>query len=912
MGGSAAQGASRASEMTSTTASSHQRCSNQRPVHQHLIPNSSGPVGPQAPGSPFPCRPHPVLTLLVPQLMWNPCFPPWPNRMNTNPVASTSNPGFGLSPRVMAPFWCAPPPPPQFYLHLLHPSGCLRLQSVPPPQLCCPDLVLRGAAQQVDEQLCATATSEQSAERAESEEGQQENDDAYGKTEFNVSPGPLPSVDEESLAERVFEEYMAIMDSLGLQIPEGEQTGENEEEEKNRKVEYLEKLFSDEDFIRGVDSILNPEDSLDRLLSVDPQPTDVPLQELQHEQDSYPPSSNSNAATEQTPPATSRVQRAQPPVATQSDTSPNHDGQNSTTSARNSESNDGWTGSSPVRLQEPLQTNATTGHIDIVNIFELIDSSLQLLANISLDASSTSDVESRDSDSPFKKPAAIFPSEGPSEESSNVAETQMSRNLQEGDSPSLEFSSVSGSNMDACAIAAKDSAPGFRADLLTVNLSAQIRKPEECIPKNTNLTPSCLEVFAVPEQTNSSFVEDSHTESCDTTVDEDSCEQDLDLALQDSQEVASSGVSSEERQETDRKCEENLGKGVPTTLSDQARKERSTFDGSLTEIEKMEQQQELKVDGDQGSHTALKEKDLGESTEQRQEEGPPESGYVMRRRSWSKTSEEKVEPTSSPATRTGGKIKLSEMAQDTTEAQNLLDSSQVPNKENVSGGSPRVHSTHDSVKDDRSQRQESPKGLMDEINEFPFGKNCEKTPHLTPPETQKRQKTVAGTTTSDFYSLRSGTHKPKVSKGKGEKKTVEDPPSSPDHTAGMQGQSLNSSPMKRYRQDRKSSEEGKARLNETDTIVSSPTKRGRWSKKDEAQVETPGCKPTPPLRRSCRKSLNLSAGQETVVTRASRKGTNKRKTRRSKKLPTKYKDFILYNRQLGKEKGKAGRGRRAR
>ena len=388
------------------------------------------------------------------------------------------------------------------------------------------------------------------------------------------------------------------------------------------------------------------------------------------------------------------------------------------------------------------------------------------------------------------------------------------------------------------------------------------------------------------------------------------------LELQASQEVPSSGVSSEERHETKRKCEENIGKGVQKAASEQAREERRTFDGSLTEIEKTAQQQELKVDRDLSSHTgaenAPKEKDLGESEERREEEGFPKSGYVMRRRSRSKTPKERVEPNAPPATRTGGKIKLSEMDQ------NLLVPSQVPNKENVSGGSPRVkrhfHSTHDSVKFDQS-RQESPKGLTDEINELPSVKSCEETPHLTPvfsPETRKRHKTVAGTTTLDFYSLRSETHKPKVSEGKGVNKTVEASPSSRDNTAGMQGQSLASSLRKRYRQDRESSEEGKARLNETETISSSPMKRGRWRKNDEAQVETPGCKPTPPLRRSYRKSLDSSARQETVVTRAGRNGTNKRKTQRSKKLPTKYEDFILFNQRLGKERGKAGRERRAR
>lgn len=526
---------------------------------------------------------------------------------------------------------------------------------------------------------------------------------------------------------------------------------------------------------------------------------------------------------------------------------------------------------------------------------------------------------SRNSDSPVEELAAVCPSEGESEESSNVADTQTSQNLQEGDPPSLEFSSVSGSNMDPCKMATKDSASSFRADLLTANFSAQIRKPEECSPKHTNLTPSCLEVFAVPEQANTSLVEGSHTESCDPPVDEDLCDlvsEKQDLELQASQEVASSVVSSEERRETDLKCEENIGKGVRTTVNQQARGERRTPDGRLAEIEKTAQQQELKVDRDLSSHTGVesapKVKDLGESMEQREEEGLPKSGYVLRRRSQSKTPKERVEPIPPPATRTGGKIKLSEMAQ------NLLVSSQVPNKKNDSGGSTRVkrhfHSTHDSVKFDQS-RQESPKGLTDEINELPSVKSCEETPHLTPffsPETRKRHKTVAGTTTLDFYSLRSETHKPKVSKGIGVNKTAEAHPSSRDNTAAIQGQSLTSSLMKRYRQDRESSEERKARLNETETISSSPMKRGRWRKNDEAQVETPGCKPTPPLRRSYRKSLDSSAGQETVVTRAGRKGTNKTKTLRSKKLPTKYKDFILFNRRLGKEKGKAGRERRAR
>lgn len=137
MSGSAAQGASRALEMTLTTADSRQRCSNQQPANQHLIPSSSGPVAPRAPGGLFLCRPHPVLTPLTPQLTCHPCFPPWPNRMTVTPVASTSNSGFGFTPRAMAPFWCAPPPRPQLYLHLLHPSECLF--RMPQPQLCNPD-----------------------------------------------------------------------------------------------------------------------------------------------------------------------------------------------------------------------------------------------------------------------------------------------------------------------------------------------------------------------------------------------------------------------------------------------------------------------------------------------------------------------------------------------------------------------------------------------------------------------------------------------------------------------------------------------------------------------------------------------------------------------------------------------------
>lgn len=184
------------------------------------------------------------------------------------------------------------------------------------------------------------------------------------------------------------------------------------------------------------------------------------------------------------------------------------------------------------------------------------------------------------------------------------------------------------------------------------------------------------------------------------------------------------------------------------------------------------------------------------------------------------------------------------------------------------------------------------------------------------------------------------------------------PKPSPDRRAAVDSQeqrmnekterpSLIWSPTRRHRREGGSSEESETRVNETGLMSSSPMKRRRWSsglevnterdeqklawnKKEETrhEVDASGCKPSPPLTISNRKVmddkiLNLSAGQETsgggknsaMEIGASREGNHaphfpcKRPTRSSRKLPSKYKDFILYRRNGHKQRLDKGKGK---
>ncbi|XP_044038988.1 protein piccolo-like [Siniperca chuatsi] len=426
---------------------------------------------------------------------------------------------------------------------------------------------------------------------------------------------------------------------------------------------------------------------------------------------------------------------------------------------------------------------------------------------------------------------------------------------------------------------------------------------------------------------------------------------------------------------------------------------------------------------------AQEEKELGEGRVKRKEEGIQMSSFV-RRRTRSTTTEEKVQPTPLPAAGARGKIKHSEMErseiksspkrelqdddkpevnvkEDATEGQTLPFSSPVKrsrsrrdgeesrerandanstgrktNEDKVSGNcsppesslqSPGVQTDIHSAK--ASKKQSSVEGPLDERNESPSAKTCEKNLNLTPAlcsETLQQSKTVAlsgggadrqaergepgqhgdvtGTKTWDFYSLRSQSHKPNVSiRGVNRTRIQEEathhpsnPKPSPDQTPDVKGEdgrineeaerpSLLLSPMKRYRHERGVSEEREKRVNETmqstdkvrtetQMISSSPVKRGRWksrvevnSERDEEQkltpnekgkdkaqdeAETSGCKPSPPSTRSNtrakdEKISDLSAGQGTFKGGRSSAIETRKSRRRSEKLPSKYKDFIL-------------------
>lgn len=320
----------------------------------------------------------------------------------------------------------------------------------------------------------------------------------------------------------------------------------------------------------------------------------------------HPPPADSNnvtPATEETSPATSRVEAR----GSQSDTNPNH---NAPLSTRNIGSKEGWTTSSPLLPDQPLPSDTTRNYYNSVDAMSpfygngslfmdhSFNSSLQPLANICPDTSLTSDLEAGDNDGLAEEPAAIFPTadvpQGASESPSNLADTQSaqtSQKLQEGPPPGdppASTSDVSGSTEDPQANAVKDPTPSFRADLLTVSPPqsaglrktlppppAQIREPEEqSSPKNINPKSSCLEDYAVPGP---ALIADSH-ESCDLTdLVPEKQKVEPPKGQQVSEEFASSGVSSELRPGEwgvmERKCETNLGEGVGKQTAIKTREE---------------------------------------------------------------------------------------------------------------------------------------------------------------------------------------------------------------------------------------------------------------------------------------------------------------------------------------------------
>ncbi|TKS93166.1 hypothetical protein D9C73_026847 [Collichthys lucidus] len=264
-------------------------------------------------------------------------------------------PGFAFGPLVLVPvneFWFNPylAPPSLVFLHEVQPNWC----PVHNPQPGNPELVSGRAPQQVSEQLNVTAElsgNEQIEEDPKSEEGEpqlQTNDEA--KSEF--PPGSLTHLEEEELAARAFEEYMAIMDSLDPKVlyhirfrkshqlhnkpkifvvllwkrtvqccvhavkisskssgvsdsiqVQHEGGMEKVELEGDSLLEYMEKLCT-ENFINNVEVALEVE-FMNALLSGDPEPNQLPARENQEHKvkpQELPPSADIkiNPGTEET------------------------------------------------------------------------------------------------------------------------------------------------------------------------------------------------------------------------------------------------------------------------------------------------------------------------------------------------------------------------------------------------------------------------------------------------------------------------------------------------------------------------------------------------------------------------------------------------------------------------------------
>ncbi|XP_045920535.1 uncharacterized protein LOC123980285 isoform X3 [Micropterus dolomieu] len=680
--------------------------SNQR----HLIPGLTVPIEPQTQAqdslsplnlqtlSPDPRSHVPACTDST-LTIFTSCSPHNSFLLNMSPVASTANTSFGFSPYVLAPI-CGPTelcyspysPPHSWLLPEVHPSWCLcPLMHVHQP--CSTDLVSRGAVQQVSEQINATSAAsgrDQNEEQAKSEvptlsflteEQQNENKPDKDKlqaentncqtTKSKVSPESLPPLDEESLAERAFEEYMIIMDSLSPEIQERVAARQNEKEaEKSSFLEYLDELCSDEVFVRRAGSTLNTE-YLDSLLSSDPEPIDLlPLKELEQEalevilqQHLHPPAADSNSVSpvtkeaspaalhvEETAPAPRAQSRILDPTGSQSDTNPDINGQNAPLSTRNigSKVRTPCSALLPSLLTEkPLPPDPTTNYCNPVNATSTLyyEGSLfmdysfklsqQLLAKISRDTSLTSDLETRGNGELVEEAAA-------SVSLSNLADTQSaqaSQNLQGGPIPgnppaseSPSTSSISGSIQDPHTIVVKDPVPSFRADLLNISppqsasppaLSvlawktlprplppppAQIREPEEqCSPKS-----SCPEDYTILMPAHSV----SPAESCDPLVDgnsSDAVPEKQTIEATKGQQVSGvySELSARKPGETERKCDKNLGKGVGTTVTQEptARKEEMT---KKTSERKDDEENEAKLKGTTNTRRRPRLSDLNE------------------------------------------------------------------------------------------------------------------------------------------------------------------------------------------------------------------------------------------------------------------------------------------------------------
>ncbi|XP_018543253.1 uncharacterized protein LOC108890747 [Lates calcarifer] len=303
------------------TPSSTQRESNpnqQQPQH-HLPPVMANPTQPQTQAHQNPLNinllpgvhPPPLSfqtlstaagfqpefrPLRLPGFMLTPCSNQGTCWMNMSSVPSTPSSVFLQCTCAMVPHGPFLPPPPCFPLPDVHHSCYLRPQAAPVHQPCAPGPLTRGAGELVSEQLNASpkpaaSEEEERNKEAESEEKQhndkdklQANNTDNETTQFTVSPGCLPFLDEQSLAKHTLEEYMTIMDSIcpntneNMEVKENEENKdgerENQEAENTSFLEYLDKLSSDEDFVRNVESNLDM-DFLNLLLSDDPEPPDL-------------------------------------------------------------------------------------------------------------------------------------------------------------------------------------------------------------------------------------------------------------------------------------------------------------------------------------------------------------------------------------------------------------------------------------------------------------------------------------------------------------------------------------------------------------------------------------------------------------------------------------------------------------
>ncbi|KAK2841924.1 hypothetical protein Q5P01_012124 [Channa striata] len=291
------------------------------------------------------------------------------------------------------------------------------------------------------------------------------------KTECNISPGLLFSVDEET-RELAFEEYMMIMDSLCPKIEQSQvNKTENEEEEggESKKLEiendsfleYLNKLCSDENFVRMVGTTLNI-DYLESLLSSDPEPIDLLALEkgdqqvlkLVKQEQSHPPfDSFSHPVAKETSVVTPEVRgRAQSPVldpaAITLDTNVKEDGQNAAQTTRNAASEKGGSSCSPLLpsryLEETLATDATPEYYkpfsslsDICPSGSLfMDHSFKSYLPSSPNISLNSHMEARDNDASAEKSLATVSSQDILEEPSflsdreNIQSSQMIQSVQ--------------------------------------------------------------------------------------------------------------------------------------------------------------------------------------------------------------------------------------------------------------------------------------------------------------------------------------------------------------------------------------------------------------------------------------------------------------------------------------------------